>query len=190
MSNFATDESTVEVIFNDTLNDILGGSKNHFILTKTIVYYIDGKSDQYVIVPTGYITDMATIPRPFKPFFDPWGKYAKAAIIHDWLCEHRYYSTPNGRVPVDRKFCDKAFLNLMTHLGVPKAQRQTMYTAVRTYGMTIGNKHKPERYAKKQHFQKAIETRLYEMQGSFEKNDGSTITLDQAILNAKSAWNG
>ena len=38
-----------------------------------------------VTVPQGYVTDFASIPRPFRWLFCTSGKSAKAALLHDWL---------------------------------------------------------------------------------------------------------
>lgn len=38
-----------------------------------------------VIVPTGFITDGASVPRIFRGIFSPTGRYFGAAIIHDYI---------------------------------------------------------------------------------------------------------
>ena len=38
-----------------------------------------------VNVPTGFVTDLASIPRPFWSVFPKTGRYAYAAIVHDYL---------------------------------------------------------------------------------------------------------
>src|SRR2546423_12859184 len=38
-------------------------------------------------VPAGEKTDFASVPRPFVWFIPAYGRYTKAAILHDYLCE-------------------------------------------------------------------------------------------------------
>ncbi|EIL6509619.1 DUF1353 domain-containing protein, partial [Salmonella enterica] len=61
------------------------------------------------------------------------GKYAKAAIIHDWMYDNALRT---------KKEADKIFLDGMTVLGVPKWKRAVMYQAVRLFGRgNYRNKH-------------------------------------------------
>ncbi|EFQ7393763.1 DUF1353 domain-containing protein, partial [Salmonella enterica] len=55
----------------------------------------------------------------------PDGKYAKAAIIHDWMYDNALRT---------KKEADLIFLDGMTVLGVPKWKRIIMYYAVRLFG--------------------------------------------------------
>lgn len=82
-------------------------------------------SDDIIKVPSGFVTDFASIPRPFWTILPPWGKYGKAAVVHDYLC------TTKTR---DSKKVHKLFLDAMQTLGVPKWKRRIMYAAVRCCG--------------------------------------------------------
>jgi hypothetical protein len=53
-------------------------------LFKSFSYYLEDGSDT-IIVPVGYETDFASIPRIGRPFFATMGKVAKPALLHDWL---------------------------------------------------------------------------------------------------------
>lgn len=106
-------------------------------------YYIgELDSDEYVSVPVGYETDFATIPQIFWSIIPPWGKYGKAAVIHDFLCTDGYYfRVVDGaklQVPVTRKEADDIFLEAMTVLGVDEVTRTAMYAAVRAYAIATG----------------------------------------------------
>ncbi|EJR6247694.1 DUF1353 domain-containing protein, partial [Salmonella enterica] len=68
---------------------------------------------------------LATIPRIFWTILPPDGKYAKAAIIHDWMYDNALRT---------KKEADKIFLDGMTVLGVPRLKRKIMYWAVRWFG--------------------------------------------------------
>ena len=79
-----------------------------------------------VQVPSGYVTDFASVPRLFWRVFPPSGKYNRAAIVHDYL-----YT--NSTV-CSRFLADGLFRELMRHLRVPLWKRVAMYYAVRMGG--------------------------------------------------------
>ena len=83
-------------------------------------------------VPRGTVTDLTSVPRLLWSVFPPHGRFAKAAIIHDYL-----YDQAIGT----KAFADQVFLEAMTVLGVPRATRILMYWAVRLFGR--GNYKKP-----------------------------------------------
>ncbi len=71
------------------------------VITKPFEYHIGVfGSKNRVIVPLGYCSNGASVPRPLRWFLEPWGKYAQAAIVHDFL-----YSTWQR----PRKEADKIF---------------------------------------------------------------------------------
>ncbi|EJM4065869.1 DUF1353 domain-containing protein [Salmonella enterica] len=96
-------------------------------------YLSDDESDE-IEVPAGFITDLATVPRIFWMLLPPDGKYAKAAIIHDYLYDNALRT---------KKEADKIFLDGMTVLGVPRWKRMIMYYAVRLFGRGMYNRKTP-----------------------------------------------
>jgi len=58
-----------------------------YFLTKPITWKPNPGQEQYkeVIVPVGFVTDLASIPRIFWTALRPDGQYAYAAIVHDYL---------------------------------------------------------------------------------------------------------
>ncbi len=82
-------------------------------------------SGQVITVPAGTITDLASVPRVLWAIFPPHGRYAKAAIVHDYLYEQAIGS---------KAFADRVFLEAMEILQVPKWRRVLMYWAVRLFG--------------------------------------------------------
>ena len=78
-----------------------------------------------ITVPAGFITDFASVPRLFWRLFPPWGKYGKAAVLHDYLYHKQRRS---------RREADAIFLEAMGVLGVPWLSREMMYAAVRAFG--------------------------------------------------------
>lgn len=91
-------------------------------------------------IPVGFRTDFASIPRAFWSIFPPIGRYAGAAVIHDFMYQFRgfcYAPFSDMRTlwtSVTRKEADLRFLWAMELLGVPWWKRKIMYRAVRLFG--------------------------------------------------------
>ena len=82
-------------------------------------------SDDVVLVPQGYVTDFASIPRIFWRILPPWGKYGKAAVVHDYLCDSKDRPSPEVH---------RIFYEAMGSLGVAPWKRRVMWAAVRCCG--------------------------------------------------------
>ena len=82
-------------------------------------------SGTVISVPAGTVTDLATIPRLLWALFPPHGRYAKAAIVHDYL-----YANAIG----SKAYADRIFLEAMEVLGVSRFTRMVMYGCVRLFG--------------------------------------------------------
>lgn len=92
-------------------------------LLKPFVY--ECQDGHIIIVPAGFVTDFASIPREFWSLLPVWGIYGFAAVIHDFL-----YSTQT--LPKER--ADAIFLEAMKVSGVSAWERDAIYTAVREFG--------------------------------------------------------
>lgn len=102
-------------------------SNGKAILLEEYVYEING----YLIrVPKSFITDGASVPKSLQWLYNPFGKYIKAAVIHDYL-----YSTYNN-TGINRTLADKIFRHIMQETGVDNKTVRRFYTAVRYFGET------------------------------------------------------
>lgn len=82
-------------------------------------------------VPIGQPTDFASVPRLFVWFLPRYGRWTKAAILHDHLWRDR---AGEGRMAyVD---ADGTFRRAMRELGVPFLKRWIMWGAVRWAALT------------------------------------------------------
>lgn len=90
-------------------------------------------SDESIIVPEGFVTDFATIPRFLWFIYPRWGKYGNASVIHDYIYFKKMYS---------RKRCDEIFLEAMKVLKVSKFTRYAIYYSVRIFGFIYWGKEK------------------------------------------------
>lgn len=97
-----------------------------FRLVAPFEYHVGNlPSVEVITVPQGYETDLASIPPIFWPILPPHGKYAKAAIVHDYLYTKGIKS---------KQYADNIFYEAMGVLGVPYWQRKVMYLAVKYFG--------------------------------------------------------
>lgn len=111
------------------------------------------ESLERVIIPTGFVTDFASIPRMLWTLLPPTGAYGKAAVVHDWLYQKRLITTlwPTTDVPVRSRLCsrgeaDHTLLEAMQVLGVTWPTRSTIYAGVRTGGWVTWNKYRSAEY--------------------------------------------
>lgn len=143
MSSFTRFSKTPAMYYNSEESD--KQRKDLWSVMEGFTYYVNNKEDDdNIIVPSGYLTDGASVPRVFWSLIPPWGRYGAAAIVHDYLCDGnpiRRYSTNVNNVRVygnyypNRKEANKIFNQAMKVLKVPRFTRWTMYTAVRIYGI-------------------------------------------------------
>lgn len=87
-------------------------------------------SGETITVPAGFVSDLASIPRPLWTIFPPDGSYTQAAALHDWLCKKK------GKVErqYDYKQVSKIFLESLNVLEVSFLTRQAMYYGVLWFG--------------------------------------------------------
>jgi len=61
---------------------------NHFtrvaLLDDDLCYESDIAGN--ILVPVGFASDGASVPRILWSIYPPFGKYLEAAIVHDWFC--------------------------------------------------------------------------------------------------------
>lgn len=81
--------------------------------------------DEKIIVPKGFLTDFASVPRGLWNLIPPDGQYAQAAVLHDYLYQKHLFK---------RKTCDLIFLEAMKELKVSWIKRRLMFRAVRCFG--------------------------------------------------------
>jgi hypothetical protein len=93
-----------------------------WLLVEPVVY--EGLTEVF-IVPAGFETDLASVPRQFVWLIPRYGRYTKAAILHDYLWRNR------DQLGLTRRDADGIFRRAMRELAVPFLQRWMMWAAVR-----------------------------------------------------------
>ena len=84
-----------------------------------------GAHDEWT-VPPRFRTDFASVPRVVTWLIPRYGRYTKAAIIHDYLCD---VAVPRGEI--SRADADGVFRRALRELGVAFLRRWLMWAAVR-----------------------------------------------------------
>lgn len=63
-------------------------SEGRWLLSDDIFWPTKGYNDWYV-VPSGFLTDLMSVPRPFRILLNPANpRYARASIIHDHMVKN------------------------------------------------------------------------------------------------------
>ena len=100
-----------------------------YALAEPLIYRTDISPPWEIVMPTGYQSDGASVPRLFWRWFPPSGHYTGAALVHDYLCDTHL---------VDSKTAAAIFDEAMVDLGVPARVRWPMVKAVRWFGPRFG----------------------------------------------------
>jgi hypothetical protein len=95
-----------------------------WVLMRPLTYDVPA-AGQSGVVPLGFVTDFASIPRGLWTALPPYERYGPAAIVHDYL----YWAQP-----CTREEADMVLLEAMRESKVPLATRETIYRAVRVGG--------------------------------------------------------
>ena len=81
--------------------------------------------DALLIVPDGFVTDFASVPRIPFAYWLTGGKAKKAAVVHDWLYTRGAFA---------RRWCDEAFCAIARATGVSGWRRGLMWLGIRIGG--------------------------------------------------------
>ena len=103
-------------------------------------YHIGSRySDNSISVPIGFVTDFASVPWPLWAWLPSWGKYGKAAVLHDWMYSGKVFRTeldpPYYYFHGTRKEADDIFNEAMLVGGTKKWRAEIMYYFVRIFGI-------------------------------------------------------
>lgn len=106
-------------------------SNGKAVLLEDYVYSINGYD---ITIFKGFVTDGASVPHSLQWLYNPFGRYIKAAVVHDFL-----YSCYNN-TGINRTLADKIFRYIMEETGIDKRTIRRFYIAVRCFGETSWKK--------------------------------------------------
>jgi hypothetical protein len=98
---------------------------DYYYITSKLEWRSNDDPSFTVTVPTGFITDLASVPRIFWSLLPRTARYSYPAIIHDYLYWYQ---------PYERAVADDILKVAMQDLAVPAPQVLAVYSAVRVAG--------------------------------------------------------
>lgn len=132
-------DELVLVLLADDKGPLTRDGRSLWILQRPLSFRA-GNEGHVITVPAGFITDLASIPRPVWSLFPPDGPWAKAVVVHDFLYETRGTGVWRGQggvgrgTPYSRREADGILLEAMADQGIGWFARHVMWTAVRLGG--------------------------------------------------------
>lgn len=102
-----------------------------WVVVEALVYY--GGRDVFV-VPPGFRTDFASVPRAVVWLIPTYGRYTPAALLHDYLCVSARSSSPEAT----RRDADGLFRRCLREAGVSWPKRWIMWAGVRAASRMSG----------------------------------------------------
>jgi len=90
-------------------------------------------SGQVVEVPEDFITDGASVPRVLWAWLPTWGRWSRAATLHDFAYGQIHEGTPHPLMST-RQEADRIFHEAMLVSGVNRPTAFIMWLAVRFFG--------------------------------------------------------
>ena len=117
-----------------------------WMLQSGFSYYVSEVAPDliYVYVKIGFVTNFASTPRIIWWLFPPWGKYGKAAVVHDWLYQKQVMTVNEYEFKVTRKEADEIFLEAMLVSKTKKWKAKVIYYAVRMTGWFVWNRYRKQ----------------------------------------------
>ncbi len=96
-------------------------------------------SDRRIEVPAGFETDGASVPRFFWAVLPTWGKYSRAAVIHDYLGTLLVNGTPHPEGQ-SQAIIDAVFYEAMTVCEVRWPVKALIWSTMRIVALVRGLK--------------------------------------------------
>ena len=109
----------------------LGADDKTWILMNSNFCYEVGYlgSEELICVPTGFITDLASVPRLLWPIVNPTGsRISRGAVVHDYL-----YRSAAMREKYKRKDADRIIRNAIKAAGGPSSRAFIVWLALRMF---------------------------------------------------------
>jgi hypothetical protein len=108
-----------------------------------------GQKYESVVVPSGFVTDLASIPRAFWQILRPEGRHAYAAVVHDYL----YWTQTRPR-----EEADMIFKFALEDSKVSRETVEALHLAVRGFGQSAWDRNAQLRKAGECRFLKRLPT--------------------------------
>lgn len=127
LDSFAFVTETKELGYRIELEKIIPKGKHYWKVLKNYSITING---WWILIPQGFQTDLASIPKVLRSLISKDGRHIIAAVIHDLL----YRLKAKRPFKMSRKFADAVFKNVMQQTYVNAFIYNTMWLGVRSGG--------------------------------------------------------
>lgn len=108
------------------MRDLRGADNRRMAIVAGDYLYHDPLTLHVYLVPVGYITDFASIPRPASLLLPPFGLWTEGAVVHDFL----YAVGETGA----RKAADRILHTAIREQGVGRITAAAIHAAVKLFG--------------------------------------------------------
>lgn len=124
-----------------TALDVYDERDSYWVVLRPLIFksYNTGME---VVVPVGFLTNLASIPAPLRALIQVNGKHRYAAILHDYLYANPVATQLGSEIELTRHQCDRFFDEAMAISGVGDARRRMMYAGVRVGGCIAWSGHR------------------------------------------------
>ncbi len=118
----------------------LRGGRSLWGVQRPLTYQTGEDLNELITVPAGFVTDLASVPRPMWSIYPPDGPWVKAAVIHDFLYDTGGGGLWNGTAgitraqPYTRAQADHILREAMADRGIGPWERAVIWSAVRLGG--------------------------------------------------------
>lgn len=130
----------VLVLLDNKDGPSIRNGRSLWAVQRALEYQAGDDPNELIIVPAGFVTDLASVPRMVWSFYPPDGPWAKAAIIHDFLYWTKGTGEWHGRVGItraeqySRKDADDILKEAMADRKVGKWEQFVIWASVRLGG--------------------------------------------------------
>lgn len=130
----------VLVLLDNKDGPSIRAGRSLWAVQRALEYQAGADLNELIIVPPGFVTDLASVPRAVWSFYPPDGPWAKAAIIHDFLYAtkgtgewHKHRGITRA-VPYSRKEADDILKEAMADRKVGNWEQVVIWSSVRFGG--------------------------------------------------------
>lgn len=130
----------VLVLLDNKDGPSIRNGRSLWAVQRALEYQAGDNPEELIVVPPGFVTDLASVPQLVWTFYPPDGPWAKAAVIHDFL----YWTKGTGEwhdhvgitrdKPYSRKEADDILKEAMADRKVGKWERFVIWSSVRLGG--------------------------------------------------------
>lgn len=105
---------------------------NKWILRDSLIFnYVNGGVTSTITVPSGFVSDLASIPKVLRPVLNRNGKSRSPSVLHDYLYSTAKYS---------RKESDCIYYKALRSVGMSWVVANVYHLGVRLFGSSSYNK--------------------------------------------------